>query len=56
MFCKNIDVFKNELSIMRDITVKLSLKPDAKPKFLKARPVPYPIFSKVDADLDSRVK
>ncbi|XP_060780909.1 uncharacterized protein K02A2.6-like [Neoarius graeffei] len=49
------EVFKNELGLMKDITVKLSLKTDARPKFLKARPVPYAIRSKVDAELDALV-
>ena len=41
---------------MKDITVKLDIKPDSKPKFLKARPVPYAIRPKVEADLDALVK
>ncbi|KAL2102141.1 hypothetical protein ACEWY4_001309 [Coilia grayii] len=49
------DVFKKELGLMKDITVKLSLKTDARPKFLKARSVPYAIRSKVDAELDALV-
>lgn len=49
------DVFKSELGLMKDITVKLSLKSDARPKFLKARSVPYAIRSKVDAELDALI-
>ena len=49
------DVFKSELGLMKDITVKLSLKSGARPKFLKARSVPYAIRSKVDAELDTLV-
>lgn len=49
------DVFKNELGKMKDITVKLTLKPEARPKFLKPRTVPYAIRAKVDAELDALV-
>lgn len=52
---KHDEVFKNELGSMKDITVRLSVQPNAKPKFLKARPVPFAIRSKVDAELDSLV-
>ncbi|XP_058857712.1 uncharacterized protein K02A2.6-like [Acipenser ruthenus] len=38
---------------MKDITVKLDIKPDSKPKFLKA---PYVIRPKVEVDLDALVK
>jgi hypothetical protein len=32
-------VFNGELGCMKDITVKLSIKPDKIPKFLKAQPI-----------------
>ena len=32
-------VFGDDWGTMKDIKAKLSLKPDAKPKFVKARPV-----------------
>ncbi|KAG8180416.1 hypothetical protein JTE90_022765 [Oedothorax gibbosus] len=35
-----------------DVKVHLSLKPDAVPKFFKARPVPYALRKKVDEELD----
>lgn len=37
---------------MKDITVKLAIKSDSKPKCLKARPVPYAIKPKVETELD----
>ncbi|XP_017575179.2 uncharacterized protein K02A2.6-like [Pygocentrus nattereri] len=43
---KHADVFKDELGNMKNISVKLDTKTDAKPKFLKARPVPYAIHLK----------
>ncbi len=45
---KHAEVFGDELGNMKDITVKLSIKP----KCLKARPVPYAIKPKVETDLD----
>lgn len=41
---------------MKDITVKLHVKPDSKPVFRKARPVPFAIRPKVEADLDALVE
>ena len=52
---KNV-VFRDELGSMKDITVKLHVKADSKPVFMKARPVPYAIRTKVEADLDALVK
>lgn len=53
---KHKEVFRNELGSMKDITVKLHVKPASKPVFMKARPVPYAIRPKVEADLDALVK
>ncbi|KAI3375690.1 hypothetical protein L3Q82_003994 [Scortum barcoo] len=53
---KHKEVFREELGSMKKITVKLHVKPDSKPVFMKARPVPYAIRPKVEADLDSLVK
>ncbi|KAL6464598.1 hypothetical protein MHYP_G00269150 [Metynnis hypsauchen] len=44
-------VFKDELGMMKGIKAKLNIKPDSKPKFLKARTVPYAIMPKVEAAL-----
>lgn len=53
---KHAEVFKEELGTMKDITVNLNIKPDSRPKFLKARQVPYAIKPKVEAELESLVK
>jgi len=53
---KHKEVFREELGSMKKITVKLHIKPDSKPVFMKARPVPYAIRPKVEADLDALVK
>lgn len=53
---KNEEVFRDEFGSMRDIAVKLHVKPDSKLVFLKARPVPYAIRPKVEAGLDAMVK
>lgn len=45
-------VFDGELGSMKDIMVKLTVKPGSTPKCLKARPVPYAIKPKVEAELD----
>lgn len=50
------EVFREELGCMKNITVKLHIKPDSKPVFMKARNVPYAIRAKVEADLDKLVK
>ncbi|KAJ8015940.1 hypothetical protein DPEC_G00001920 [Dallia pectoralis] len=52
---KHGEVFNGELGSMKNITVKLNIKPDSKPKLMKARPVPYVIRPKVEADLDALV-
>ena len=48
--CSN--VFKTELGIIRGSTVDLPVSPDAKPKFLKARTVPYILKEKIETELD----
>ncbi|CAI5694547.1 unnamed protein product [Oreochromis niloticus] len=53
---KHKEVFREELGSMKKITVKLHLKPDSKPVFMKARPVPYAIRPKVESNLDTLVK
>ncbi len=49
---KHAEVFGDELGNMKDITVKLAIKTDSKPKCLKACPVPYVIKPKVETELD----
>lgn len=41
---------------MKDIMVKLTIKPGSAPKYLKAWPVPYAIKLKVEAELDRLVE
>lgn len=53
---KHSKVFDGELGSMKDIMVKLTLKPGSTPKCLKARSVPYAIKPKVEAELDRLVK
>lgn len=48
-------VFDGELGSMKDITVKLTLKPGSTPKCLKARPAPFAIKPKVGAELGGHV-
>ena len=49
-------VFDGELGSMKDIVVKLAVKSGTTPRCLKARPVPYAIKPKVEAELDRLVK
>ncbi|KAJ8348953.1 hypothetical protein SKAU_G00275420 [Synaphobranchus kaupii] len=53
---KHAEVFNDELGTMKEITIKLNLKPDSRPKFFKARTVPYAIKPKVEAELEALVK
>ena len=46
------DVFRDELGKVQGTTAKFYLKPDVKPKFLRARPVPYALREKVERELD----
>lgn len=49
---KHAEVFGDELGNMKDITVKLAIKTDSKPKCLKARHDPYAIKPKVETELN----
>ena len=49
---KYADVFKDELGTLRGTTVKLTVDPNAKPRFCKPRTVPYAMKAKVEAELD----
>ena len=49
-------VFKPGLGKLRGITAKLTLRPEAIPKFHKPRPMPYAMRPKVEATLTQMVK
>ena len=53
---KYATVFKEELGTMKGTEVHINLKLDAKPRFCKARPVPYALKPKIDTELDCLVK
>ena len=53
---KYATVFKEELGTMKGTEVHIILKLDAKPRFCKARPVPYALKPKIDTELDRLVK
>ena len=44
------DVLKPGLGTIKGITAKLAMKPDAQPKFYKARSIPYALQEAVDAE------
>ena len=45
-------VFSSELGMVRGVTAKLHVDPQAKPKFYRPRSVPYAMREKVEAELD----
>ena len=45
-------LFKDELGTVKGTTAKFNIDPQVKPKFFKARPVPYALRPKVEAQLD----
>ena len=46
------EVFGGGLGTMRGTTAKIYVDPEATPKFMKARPVPYALKAKVEKELD----
>ena len=48
---KHADVFKEELGKLKGFKAKLYIDPDAKPKFCKARPVPFAMKQLVEDEL-----
>jgi hypothetical protein len=50
------DVFDKPMERIANFKAKLELKEDATPKFCKARPVPFAIRPKVDAELEKMEK
>ena len=49
---KNKDVFADDLGTIQPFTAKLSVSSGARPKFCRARPVPYAMRSAVEEELD----
>ena len=53
---KYSDVFKDELGTMKGVNVHLEQKPDCKPKFFRARSVPYALKKGIEDELDRLIK
>ena len=53
---QNKNIFQPGLGKMKNTKIKIELKPDVKPKYCKARPVPYALCNKIDNELDRLVK
>jgi hypothetical protein len=49
-------VFDGKLGLVKNFNVKLPIKKDVTPKFMKARPVPYALKPAVDKAIDNSVK
>ena len=58
MLAKHEPVFENGLGTTKQFKAKLHLKPHSLPKFinLKARPVPFAVCPKVEAELEQLEK
>jgi hypothetical protein len=50
------EVFRDEQGTMKDVVVSLPLKENAKPKWFRARSVPYTIKKAIDTELDRLVR
>ena len=46
------NVFNSELGTLKNVEVRLKTKPDAIPKFCKARSLPYTLVDRVETKLD----
>ena len=49
---RHSDLFKDELGLLKSQEVHIHILPDVKPRFYKARPLPFSLKPKVDAELD----
>ena len=49
---KHVEVFKDELGMFRDYRVKIDIDPAVRPRFCRARPVPYALPSLMERELD----
>ena len=52
VLAKHEPVFENGLGTMTQFKAKLHLKPHSSPRFMKARPVPFAVRPKVEAELE----
>ena len=46
------ELFKDGMGTLQDTTVKIHIQQDARPRFFRARPVPYALKDKVTAELE----
>ena len=46
-------IFRDGIGKVKGVNASLTLKKDAKPKFLKARPVPYALKPKIEQELEN---
>ena len=46
-------IFRDGIGKVKGVKASLTLKKDAKPKFLKARPVPYALKPKIEQELEN---
>ena len=53
---ENKEVFKPEMGTLKGFEVELTVDPDCKPKFCKARPVPSALNERIGKELERLVK
>ena len=51
LLAKHAEIFEDELGTVQPFTAKLHVRPDAVPKFCKARPVPFSIKKAIEEEL-----
>ena len=56
LLCEFEDIFSSELGTMKNEKAKLYLKPSSILKFLKVRPVPYPLKNKIELEIERMVR
>lgn len=49
---ENAEVFKEELGQLHELTAKLVVKPDTKPRFCRPRSVPFALQEPIERELD----
>ena len=50
------EVFEESLGTVKNAKARLALKPDATPKFLASRPIPYALKTSVEKEIKTRVR
>lgn len=49
---RHTEVFKDELGLLKTMSAKIQVDPQAQPKFCKPRPVPHALRDKVNEEIE----